>query len=259
MPTALWTDDAALAAWDMLRKYRGQLAAAGIGYDDLPRPAGADELEAERREQARQRAREHAQHWREQQYRQARTYLRCDGDGDQVTLAFPYDPDLVAACRAIPGRRYDGAAKANVFPFTSLPAVIKLADAHQIEVTAEVRALAAIATERAGLPASLPPVRLDDRNQTIIIDAPFNPDLNQALKDANHGRSTWDRNARVHRLPPSRHRPGRAGATSSAWRSASRPAKRSPPRPRGRTRTAPTPPRSKRTRCRSPAWPAGRR
>ena len=202
MPPALWTDDAALAGWDMLRKYRGQLAAAGIGYDDLPRPAGADELEAGRREQARQRAREHAQHWREQQYRQAHSYLRCDGDGGQVTLAVPYDPDLVAACRAIPGRRYDGAAKANVFPFTSLPAVIKLADAHQIEVTAEVRALAGIAAERAEVHATLPPVRLDDRNRTIIIDAPFNPDLNQALKDANHGRSTWDRNARVHRLTP---------------------------------------------------------
>jgi Bifunctional DNA primase/polymerase, N-terminal/SNF2-related domain/YspA, cpYpsA-related SLOG family len=200
MPAALWTDDAALATWEMLRKYRGQLAAAGIGYDDLPRPVGADELEAGRREHARQRAREHAQHWREQQYRQARTYLRCDADGGNVTLAFPYDPDLVAACRAIPGRRYDGAAKANVFPFTSLAAVIELADAHQIEVTAEVRALAKISTERAGLRATLPPVRLDDRSQTIIIDAPFNPDLNQALKDANHGRSTWDRNARVHRL-----------------------------------------------------------
>lgn len=202
MPAALWTDDAALAAWDMLRKYRGQLAAAGIGYDDLPRPVGAGELEAGRREQARQHTCEHAQHWREQQYRQARTYLRCDADGGQVTLAFPYDPDLVAACLAISGRRYDGAAKANVFPFTSLPAVIKLADAHQIEVTAEVRALAGMATERAGLPASLPPVRLDDRNQTIIIDAPFSPDLNQALKDANGGRSTWDRNTRVHRLTP---------------------------------------------------------
>ena len=89
-----------------------------------------------------------------------------------------------------------------MFPFTSLPAVIELADAHQIEVTAEVRALAKISTERAGVHATLPPVRLDDRNQTIIIDAPFNPDLNQALKDANHGRSTWDRNARVHRLTP---------------------------------------------------------
>src|SRR5215470_8875340 len=49
MPTALWTDDAALAAWDMLRKYHSQLAAAGIGYDDLPRPVGADELDAGRR------------------------------------------------------------------------------------------------------------------------------------------------------------------------------------------------------------------
>jgi hypothetical protein len=50
MPTALWTDDATLATWDMVRKYRGQLAAAGIGYDDLPCPAGTDELEAGRRE-----------------------------------------------------------------------------------------------------------------------------------------------------------------------------------------------------------------
>jgi hypothetical protein len=200
MPAALWTNDAALAAWDLLRKYRGQLAAAEIGYDDLPRPAGADELGAGRREQARQRVREHAQHWREQQYRQARTYLRCDGEGGQVILAFPYDPGLVAACRAIPGRRYDGAAKVNVFPFTSLPAVIELADAHQIEVTAEVRALAKIAAERAEVPAPPPPVRLDDQNGTIIIDAPLDPDLHQALKDANHGRSTWDRTARVHWL-----------------------------------------------------------
>jgi hypothetical protein len=102
MPMALWTDDAALAAWDMLRKYRGQLAAAGIGYGDLPRPAGAEELEARRREHARQRAREPAQRWREQQYRQARTHLRCDAEGSQVTVAFPDDPDPVAACRVIP-------------------------------------------------------------------------------------------------------------------------------------------------------------
>ena len=37
-------------------------------------------------------------------------------------------------------------------PLPSLPAVIELADAHQIEVTAEVRALAKIFTERAGHP-----------------------------------------------------------------------------------------------------------
>ena len=203
MPAGLWSDDAALAAWDMLRKYRGQLASAGIDYDQLPRPAGADELEAGRREEARerarQRAREHAGQWRDQQYRQAHTYLRCDGDGEQVTLAFPYDPGLVDACRTVPGRRYDDAAKANVFPFTSLPAVIELADAHGIEVTPDVRALPAIAAGQEAEHAALPQIRADD-DGTIIIDAPFNPGLNQALKDANGGRSTWDRAAKVHRL-----------------------------------------------------------
>jgi len=201
MPAAAWTGEEALAAWDMLRKYRGQLAAAGIDHDQLPRPAGAGELEAGRRADARERARQHARAWRDQQYRQARTYLRCDGNGEQVTLAFPYDPDLVAACRRIPGRRYDGAAKANVFPFTSLPAVTELAAAHAIEVTADVRALAVIAAGQAAGHAALPQIRLDERDGSVIIDAPFNPDLTQALKDANGGRSTWDRTARVHRLP----------------------------------------------------------
>jgi hypothetical protein len=200
MPAGAWTGEEALAAWDMLRKYRGQLAAAGIDYDQLPRPAGAAELEAGRREQARERARERARQWRDQQYRQARTYLRCDGDGEQVTLAFPYDPGLVAACRMIPGRRYDGAAKANVFPFTSLPAVIELAEEHGIEVTADVRALAGLAAAGAAEHAALPQVRLDEHDGTIIIDAPFSPDLTEALKDANDGRSTWDRTAKVHRL-----------------------------------------------------------
>ena len=72
---------------------------------------------------------------------------------------FPYDPDLVAACRKIEGRSYDGAAKTNVFPFTSLPAVVELAARHGIEVTADVRALAAIAAGRAAERAALPQVR----------------------------------------------------------------------------------------------------
>ena len=175
MPPGLWSDSVALAAWDMLRKYRGQLAAAAISYDELPRPAGADEPEAGRREQAREQARGHARAWREHQYRQARSYVRCDGDGEQVTLAFPYDPDLVTGCRKIDGRRYDGAAKANVFPFTSLPAVIELAAAHGIEVTADVRALAAIAAGRAAERAVQPQVRLDEPDGTVIIDASLGP------------------------------------------------------------------------------------
>ena len=198
MSPGLWSDAVALTAWDVLRKYRGQLAAAGIDYDQLPRPAGADELEAGRREQAREQARGHARQWRDQQYRQAHTYLRCDGEGEQVILAFPYDPDLVAGCRAIEGRRYDGASKANVFPFTSLPAVIELAAGHGIEVTADVRALAAIAADRAADRAVQPQVRLDEQDGTIIIDASLDAALYERVKDLS-GR--WDRAAKVHRVP----------------------------------------------------------
>ena len=128
----------ALATWDMLRKYRGQLAAAGIGYDDLPRPAGAGRAGSRttRASPPSTPGSTRSTGASSSTARPAPTFA-ATVTASRVTLAFPYDPDLVAACRAIPGRRYDGAAKANVFPFTSLPAVIKLADAHQIEVTAK--------------------------------------------------------------------------------------------------------------------------
>ena len=180
--------------------------------------------------------------------------MRCDGDGEQVTLAFPYDPDLVAGCRKIDGRRYDGAAKANVFPFTSLPAVIELAAAHGIEVTADVRALAAIAAGRAAERAAQPQVRLDEQDGTIIIDASLNPALYEASR--NYG-GRWDRSRQGAPAP----RPSRPGTcahwpTSSGCGSATRPA--SSPRDSARQRrTAGQRARSRRTRCRSPGWPPG--
>jgi hypothetical protein len=73
-PARSWTGDEALAAWDMLRKYRGQLDSFGIGYDDLPRPPGAGDPEATRREEARERVRQRARQRREQEYRKARSH-----------------------------------------------------------------------------------------------------------------------------------------------------------------------------------------
>lgn len=200
MPTTLWTADAALAAWDMLRKYRGQLTVAGIDYDRLPRPEGAEELEAERREAARERARERARQWREQQYRKSRSFVSCDGDGGEVVLSFAYDPGLVAECRTIEGRSYDGATKTNRYPFTSLPEVVRFADDHDIEITPDVRALAVIAADRAAEKAAQPKIRLDS-DSTIIIDASLDYDVYQQLKEANNDQPTMDYKARVHRLP----------------------------------------------------------
>ena len=195
-------------------------------------------------------------HWREQQYRQARTYVRCDGDGEQVTLAFPYDPDLVAACRTIDGRRYDGAAKANVFPFTSLPAVIELAAAHGIEVTADVRALAAIAADRAAERAAQPQVRLDEPDGTIIIDAPFDPDAVRRAQGANSADDLGPRRQGAPAPRPSRPRTARAWPTSTGCGSATQArefaASTSARHEQNRSRRRA---RSRRTRCRSPAWP----
>jgi Bifunctional DNA primase/polymerase, N-terminal/SNF2-related domain len=200
MPASAWTEDEALAAWDMLRKYRGQLDGFGIGYDELPRPHGADELETAQREEARDRARQRGRQWREQQYHKAHSYVRCDGAGEKVTLAFPYDPAIVDQAKAIKGRYFDWDTKTNVYPFTTLPQVVAFAEAHGIDVAPEVRALVPAATAQAQQEATRPNVYTDQAGQ-VVISAEYDPRLNEALKNLNGGRSTWDPRARVHRPP----------------------------------------------------------
>jgi hypothetical protein len=200
MPVDAWTPDVALAAWDMLGKYRDQLGGLGVGYGELPLPPGAAGLVAARREQARKQARELARQWRHEQYRAQRSYVRCDGEGEQVVLAFAYDPVLVEQVKAIEGRRFDWDTKASVFPFTRLPQVVAFADAHGIGVAPEVRALAGAAAAQAEQEAAQPEVRTDQAGR-VVLSAPFDPRLNQALRALNGGRSTWDAQARVHRLP----------------------------------------------------------
>lgn len=200
MPATEWTTDQALTAWDMLRKYSGQLDGFGIPHGSLPRPPGAGELEEARRAEARERARQGARRWRDQQYRKARSYVRCDGAGEQVILAFPYDPELVSQAKAIKGRSFDWDTKDNVYPFTSLPQVAALAEAHGIDIAAETRALVPIAAAMVEQEAARPNVYTDPAGR-VVIRAEYDPRLNEALKQLNGGRSTWDRTARVHVAP----------------------------------------------------------
>jgi len=72
----------------------------------------------------------------------SRGYVRCAGKGENVVLAFPYDAALVGETKAIGGRRFDWATKTNIFPFDRLPQVVAFADAHGIQVTSQIRALA---------------------------------------------------------------------------------------------------------------------
>ena len=235
MPAALWTSETALAAWDMLRKYHRQLAIAGIDYAGLPRPPGAGELEDGRREEARQRARERARAFRDQQYRKSRSYVRCDGEGDTVILAFPYDPGLVAAAKTIEGRDFNWGTKWNEYPFTSLPAVIAFADEHAIAVAPDVRALAVIASERAAELAALPQVRLGADGSTVIIDAHLDWDLYRS--------SRTRRAAAIHETM----RPARTGSRCG-WQPASCRASRSRPGCGSATRCSPPSPAARRLR-----------
>src|SRR5262249_30774017 len=145
--------------------------------------------------------------WREQQYRTAHSYVRCDGPGEKVTLAFPFDPAMVDQAKAIKGRYFDWDTKTNVYPFTSLPQIVAFAETHGIDVAAEVRALVPAASAQAQEEAARPNVCTDAAGR-VVITADYNPRLNDALKAMNGGRSTWDRAARVHR-PPIHRDPGR--------------------------------------------------
>lgn len=214
-----WDESSLLTAWDMIRKYKRQLERDhGIVYDDLPVPPGAEELLAERRQEARERSRALVRERREEQYRRATSFVICEGEGEEVILGFPFNWDLVAEAKKITGRKYEelykGYKKINRYPFASLPLVIAFADKHGIEVTPEVRILVEVAKlrhaealkaaeEAAAARAAMPHVRLDERGR-LVVDKDRDQDtnrLNAALRELNRGYSTWDREAQVHRPP----------------------------------------------------------
>jgi Bifunctional DNA primase/polymerase, N-terminal len=84
---------------------------------------------------------------RHERSRPDRSYVRCQGAGATVVLAFPYDAAMVSQAKAIEGRRFDWTTKTNVYPFGRLPQVVEFADAHGIDVPAEVRALVPVAAQ----------------------------------------------------------------------------------------------------------------
>src|SRR3954469_5540498 len=57
-------------------------------------------------------------------------------DGSKATLVSDYDPALVAACRAIPGRKYNGVDKTNTFPVNdeTTPALREMVDTFGLEL-----------------------------------------------------------------------------------------------------------------------------
>ena len=156
-------------------------------------PAGDDQEVADARATVRGQGRAA----RERQYRTRHSYIALELEQNRVRVGFPYDEHLVALSRAIPGRRYDGQSRSNVYPLVSLPAVLGFATQADIPVDPEVLA---VAKDVANRPDAYRPVAVTcDPNQAtvLVVAADFDPDLNQALRTINGG-STWSRTARVH-------------------------------------------------------------
>lgn len=218
LPYALWDDATALGAWDMMRKYRGQLAATGIDYDTLPIPPGGLELLAERKEKRNEAAKEARANARKQAGK-VKNYVAVEGK--VVVLSFKYDEEMVYQAKQISGRHYEAEfgthTKVNTYPLSSLSAVIDFADEHELHVPDEVRALTAPqpaepAASATGSDAAFAvlgiteqPAHFDvrvERGQVVISTPSFNRDLYNALMAFNDGNRTWDRSINAHRLPP---------------------------------------------------------
>lgn len=89
-PEATWTPKQRAAVYRMVRKYRGQLAAMGIEFDAIPEPPDPSEA---------------AEQESDEESPPERT-VGLDDPGERFVVEFPYDSDLVAAIRDVPGRRY---------------------------------------------------------------------------------------------------------------------------------------------------------
>ena len=149
-PAGQWTGWMSIAAWAVLGRYAAQLGEAGISYDALPCPPGAEHMTgAELAAVHGQAEQDMAAAWPGLlRGRHGPRFIRCDGHGAVVMLGYDVEPgsDLAREAAQIPGLHgYSAAARAGLYAFASLPDVVTLAGRHSIPVTGEVRALAAAA------------------------------------------------------------------------------------------------------------------
>lgn len=201
IPGALWDEVLAAGAWQICREHRAQLASYGIKLEDLPVPP-EPERDARGELAERRRAFEAAE--------KIRTESVCvaaeDGGNPVIVLGFPYDPDMVAEAREIPGRawkpEFGAYTKVNVYPASSAPQVRAFCDRHGIPVNADVAELADNAPAAPEPEPQQPNISfLTDKTVAIRFDSFPGADVLAAVKDLP-GRK-WDGDRKVWTVPVS--------------------------------------------------------
>ena len=117
-----WSPKMALGAYQMLKKYTGQLAGGGIDYNMIPKPT-FEELRPDRINAVADR--------------------KVDFKDGLFVISFPYNAELVANVKAtISNRRYEGGIKSWTTPATGkdLPDLLTLIDTLKFQVTPKAEA-----------------------------------------------------------------------------------------------------------------------
>ena len=112
-----WSGASAYRAWEVLRKYKGQLAGMGIMYDAIPIP----QKDAPRPQK------------KEPERKPLKIIWLTNG---AFAISFPYDPLIVAQVRVIPGAKFDRQGKLWRAPLSidSAEPVLRLAHDHGFEL-----------------------------------------------------------------------------------------------------------------------------
>lgn len=185
-PVQRWTAANRRAAWEMLRKYRKQLAAYGVDYGAIAEPSAVEgDGSAARRV------------WRPGRYQ-----LAFSGAGLFVMRA-AYDERLVEAQKAIPGRRWDGTASANTFPLSSareVKALLERFTDEDWEVSpAAQAALDAIDEELHDGPVETPKVTVTLEGERFVVEFGYDRDMVAACREITGRR--WDGARKVNTFP----------------------------------------------------------
>lgn len=191
VPVDAWTDNMVAYAFELTRKYRGQLEAGGYDVDSLPEPTRG--TAAVGRADARSVERAHRD-------KAARTVTVDEGEG-VARIAFRYNSQLVAAVKQLPGRRWQPAAKQWTVPLAYAAAVLRFAEDHGFAVDAALADHAGDTPADDQTPAVSLPVDVDHGNARFTFKADYHPDYNAELRAIGarwNGARRWHELADVH-------------------------------------------------------------
>lgn len=169
-----WSEQLTADAWHALVRYRKQLASVGLDIEAIPEPKL--EKSSDRKSNTR----------------------FATFDNGRFTLAFPYDPDVVASVKTLEGRRYDAETKVWSVPASSSAEVALLCARYGFSKSEG--ATSALTQEHPTQPDTKPVGgTLTQHGARFHLKFPYDPEAVKAVKEINGRR--WEPDEKVWVIP----------------------------------------------------------